>query len=469
MGAGSAGRSRERAVTVAGGSGRGRRRAGSALADALVLPVVLAGALGAVGLASAGSSGWWGRRVGGEGVRAEAREARAAAQEAFFELEETQREVQLAVETVRAAEDGATAQRSLAELAAISGRVDQVTVNYLGALDAHNLDSEALDAGAAAQARRQLEDVKGQLGSARAELNDFLRRLQPTLQHAEQQLMRVTPAVEQAKRALLTASNALDEARGAGLRADDLAARLAELAPELGRLNEGPARHGVAGTLQRADDVKQRAEAIAADAAQLPERAREIDRRVASLRTRIQALETKAATVEPALSELRRRFSTACWQDLQRVPDQVAESGRAADRKLAEAARARDEQRWADATAAIATVRALLDTADGSVAAVNDRLRRLNEVQHDPHREVERARFAIRDAQRLAMAGRSAPDPRHAAPLDEAVARLDRAVATLEAAGRHPDYWHFLTELAAVRESATQVIGLIRGDLGGHR
>ncbi|SOB84361.1 hypothetical protein [Streptomyces sp. 1331.2] len=455
-------------MTVAGGSGRGRRRAGSALADALVLPVVLAGALGAVGLASAGTGGWWGRRGGGEGVRAGAREARAAAQEAFYELEETQREVQLAVETVRAAEDGPTAQRALADLAAISGRVEQVTVNYLGALDAHNLDSEALDSGAAAQARRQLEDVKGQLGSAKAELNDFLRRLQPTLEHAEQQLMRVTPAVEQAKRALLAASNALDEARGAGLRADDLAARLAELAPELGRLNEGPARHGVAGTLQRAEDVKRRAEAVAADAGQLPERAREIDRRVASLRTRIQALETKAATVDPALSELRRRFSTACWQDLQRVPDQVAESGRAAERKLAEAARARDEQRWADATAAIGTVRALLETADGSVVAVNDRLRQLNEVQHDPNREIERARFAIRDAQRLAMAGRNAPDPRHAAPLDEAVARLDRAVATLEAAGRHPDYWHFLTELAAVRDTAAQVIGLIRGDLG-HR
>nr|WP_326847181.1 hypothetical protein [Streptomyces kaniharaensis] len=453
---------------MAGGSGQGRRRAGSALADALVLPVVIAGALGAFGLASAGSSGWWGRR-GGDGVRADARAARDAAQEAFYELDSTQREVQLAVETVRAAGDGATSQRAQADFEAISGRVNQVTVNYLGALDAYDLDDETLDAGAAAQARRVLEDVRGQLGSARAELNEFLQHLQPTLQHAEQQLMRVTPAVEQAKRALLAASNELDAVRAAGLRADDLAARLAELAPELGRLNEGAARHGVAATLQRADSVRQRADAVAADAAQLPERAREIDRRVGSLRTRIQALETKAATVEPALSELRRRFSAACWQDLQRVPEQVAETGRAAERKLAEASRARDEQRWADATGAIGTVRSLLDTADGSVVAVNERLRQLNEVQHDPNREVERARFALRDAQRLAMAGRQAPDPRHAAPLDEAVARLDRAVAVLEAAGRHPDYWQFLTELAGVRETAARVIELIRGDLGGHR
>ncbi|MFJ9697976.1 hypothetical protein [Kitasatospora sp. NPDC101183] len=452
---------------MAGGRGRrGLRRAGEALVVPVLTPLVLAGALGAFGLASTG--GWWGRR-GGEGARAEAKEARAAAQEAFFELEETQRELQLAVETVRAAEEGPAAQRVLAELPGISGRVEQVTVNYLGALDAYDLDSEALDATAAARAKRMLEDVRGQLGSARAELGDFLRRLQPTVQHAEQQLVRVTPAVEQAKRALLAASNALDAVRAAGLRADDLAARLAELAPELGRLNEGAARHGVAATLRRADEVRQRAETIAADAAQLPERARELDRRVASLRTRIQALETKAATVEPALSELRRRFSTACWQDLQRVPQQVAEAGRTAEGKLAEAARARDEQRWADATAAIGTVRALLETADGSVLAVNDRLRQLNEVQHDPTREVERTRFAVRDAQRLAMAGRTAPDPRHAGPLDEAVARLDRATAVLEAAGRHPDYWHFLTELAAVRDTAARVVDLIRGDLGHPR
>ncbi|MEV6978312.1 hypothetical protein [Kitasatospora sp. NPDC093806] len=452
-------------MRVAGGSGRGRR-----VAEALVLPLVVAGALGAAGAASFGAGGgWWGRR-GGDGARADARAARDAAQQAFYEVDSAQREVRLAVETVRSVGESATARRAVADFEAISGRVDQVTVNYLAALDAHDLDADELESGAAAQAKRRLEDVKGQLGSALAELNDFLRKLQPSVEQAESQLIRVTPAVEQAKRALLGASNALDAARGAGLRADELAARLAELAPELGRLNEGVAGHGVPATLERAERVRERAEALAAEAGQLPERAREIDRRVASLRTRIQALETKAGTVDPALSELRRRFSAACWQDLQRVPDQVLETGRAAEAKLAEAARARDEQRWADATAALGTVRALLDTADGSVVAVNDRLRQLNEVQHDPHKEIERARFALRDAQRLAMAGRHAPDPRHAGPLDAAVARLDRAVAELEAAGRHPDYWRFLTELAAVRETAANVVELIRDDLGGgHR
>ncbi|GAA2153051.1 hypothetical protein GCM10009760_50420 [Kitasatospora kazusensis] len=408
-----------------------------------------------------GRGGWWRQRS--EGQRAGAKAARDAAQEAFYELDSTQRDVQLAVETVRAAEDSGAARQALNDFQDISARIDQVTVAYLAALDASDLDAPELDPAVASRAQQQLEQARRELAAKQTELTNFLQRLQPLLQHAEAQLIRVTPAVEKAKRALLGATAALDAVRAAGLTADDLAARLAQLAPELGRLNEGAARHGVAGTLQRAEDVAQRADAVRSAAEQLPERAREIDRRLASLRTRIQALETKAGTVEPALSELRRRFSAACWQDLQRVPAQTAEAVRTARQQLTEAARARDEQRWPDATTAIGTVRALLETADGSVAAVSERLRQLNEVEHDPHQEIERARFAVRDAQRLAMAGRQAPDPRHAAPLDEAVARLDRAVASLDAAGRHPDYWHFLTELAAVRESAAQVVAMIRG------
>ncbi len=58
------------------------------------------------------------------------------------------------------------------------------------------------------------------------------------------------------------------------------------------------------------------------------------------------------------------------------------------------------------------------------------------------------------------MAGRATPDPRTARPLDEAVARLDRAVEALS--GRHPDWWHFLTETEAVRQTAARVVQEIR-------
>ncbi|WP_431678374.1 hypothetical protein [Kitasatospora sp. KL5] len=407
-----------------------------------------------------GRGGWWRR---GDGARAEAVAARDAAQQTFYELDSAQRDAQLALETIRSAENGAASGRAQEDFRVLSARIDQVTVGYLSALDAYDLEDPELEAAAAGRARRQLEQAKKDLETQRAELDAFVQRLQPLVQQAESQLIRVTPAVEKARQSLLSATTALEAVRAAGLKADDLAARLAELGPELTRLNEGVARHGVPATLQRAEDVARRAEAVRDQAEQLPQRARDIDRRVGSLRTRVQALETRAGTVEPALSELRRRFSLSCWQDLQRVPVQTAEAGAAASQKLDEAARARDEQRWADATGAIGTVRALLETAEGSVTAVNDRLRQLNEVSHDPHKEIERTRFALRDAQRLAMTGRQTPDPRHAAPLDAAVARLDRAVAALDEAGRHPDYWHFLTELAAVRETAAEVVSMIRG------
>ncbi|MFD8814844.1 hypothetical protein ACFV23_25990, partial [Streptomyces sp. NPDC059627] len=284
---------------------------------------------------------------------------------------------------------------------------------------------------------------------------------------AETQLARLAPAVERARQALLAASNALDAVRKTQLRADDLAARLAALSPELTKLNQGAGQHGAQATLERAGRVQREAEAIRVEAERLPEKAAEIDHRLVSLRTRAQALTTRAGQVDPVLSELRRRFSAACWQDLQQVPEQAAQNVRQAEQKLREAQAARDAQKWADATSLLSTVRALLNSTDEAVSAAGDRLARLNTAQKDPQAEIERTRFAIRDAQRLAMAGRTSPDPRHARPLDDAVARLERAAGSLE--GRHPDYWHFLTETEAVRQSVARVVGQIREDRGtGH-
>ncbi|MFE9423528.1 hypothetical protein ACFYNO_11270 [Kitasatospora sp. NPDC006697] len=429
------------------------------LAVAGVLAVAAAGSFSGGG-GGAGRGSWW--RRGGEAGKAEALAAREAAQQAFYDLDSAQREAELAVETVRAAEDANSVRQALADFADLTGRINQVNLAYFAALDSVDLDADELPPGAAAAARQRLEQAHRELTAKQSELAAYLSRLQPLLNHAESQLIRVTPAVEQAKRALLEATGALDSVRAAGLSADDLAARLAALAPELTKLNEGVSRHGVNETLRRAEELKRRAGDLAAEAARLPERAGEIDRRLASLRTRVQALETRAAGIEPMLSELRRRFASECWQDLQRVPQQLAEAVRTAGGRLEEAARARDEQRWADATTAVTTVRTLLETADGSAQTVADRLRRLNEVERDPSAELERARFALRDAQRLAMAGRATPDPRHARPLDEAVLRLDRAHAALERAGRHPDYWHYLTELDAARRTAADVVEMIR-------
>lgn len=407
---------------------------------------------------------WWRR---GDNLRAEAQAAKDAAAQAFYELDTAQREVEISIETISAVEQSPEASRALAGFRSIGERIDQVSAAYIATVDAHDLDRDELDHAAASRAVSELTRAKDDLVNARTELERYQATMTPLLNRAETQLARLAPARERAKQSLLAASNALDEVRAAGIAADDLASRLAALAPELTKLNEGPAKHGVQGTVRRADDIRREAEAVRAEAERLPEQAREIDKRLVSLRTRVQALGTRAEGVAPVLSELRRRFSAACWQDLQQVPDQAAQAVRQAETALAEARRARESQQWGQASAKLAAVRTLMDDVDGAVGAARDRLQRLNEVSKDPKAEVERTRFAIRDAQRLAMQGRSTPQPRHARPLDEAVARLDRALAALE--GRHPDYWAFLTETAAVRETANRVVSNIREDRAAGR
>ncbi|MBD2831679.1 hypothetical protein ACN6LF_002772 [[Kitasatospora] papulosa] len=439
---------------------------GSAVRDVLVLmllPVPLVAAALPAAFAGGGTRRWFGGR--GENQRADAQAAKDAAAAAFYELDTAQRDLQISIETITAVDSSPRARKAVEDFAALGRRIDDVSHVYITAVDAHDLDRDDLEPSAAAGARTQLTKAKDELVRVKGELDRYAQGLGTLLSSAETQLARLAPAVERARQALLAASNALDAVRASGLRADDLAARLAALAPELTKLNEGAGRHGVGETLQRADQVLRDAEAVRAEADRLPERAAEIDRRLVSLRTRAQALTTRAGQVEPVLSELRRRFSAACWQDLQPVPEQAAVNVRQAEEKLAEAAAARSEQRWADATSRLSTVRALLNATDEAVSAAGDRLRRLDAVAKNPQAEIDRTRFAIRDAQRLAMAGRNTPDPRHARPLDDAVARLERAVTGLD--GRHPDYWHFLTETEAVRQTATRVVSAIREDLGG--
>ncbi|MFJ4778998.1 hypothetical protein [Streptomyces sp. NPDC088762] len=405
---------------------------------------------------------WFGGRD--ESRRAGAQAAKDAAAAAFYELDSAQRDLRISIETIAAA-DGSPAARQAGEgFAALGQRIDQVSHVYIEAVDAHDLDRPELEGSVAARAREELTRARDELVRVKGELDRFAQGIQPLLDKAETQLARVAPARERAKAALLAASDALDAVRAKGIRADDLAARLAALGPELTKLNEGAGRHGVQETVQRADRILRDAEAVRAEVARLPERAAEVDRRLVSLRTRAQALRNRADRVEPVLSELRRRFSAACWQDLQHVPDEAVRDIAHAEDRLHEATQAREEQRWADVGGLIDAVRASLEATDEAVSAAQDRLTRLEAVARNPQAEVDRTRFAIRDAQRLAMAGRSVPDPRHARPLDEAVARVDRALAGLE--GRHPDYWAFLLEMQDVRAAVNRVVNGIRAERG---
>lgn len=293
------------------------RRARDLAASVLLPPLLLLAVLPAA-FAGAGARRWGRGRV--EELRADAQRAKDAAADAFYELDSAQRDLRITVETITAADDTRQAALAAADFAAFGQRVDRVSQEYIAVVDAHDLDSGALDAGAAARARQELLRVRDELTRAREELERFGRGLGPLAERAESQLAQVAPAVERARQALRAATGALDGARAAGLPADDLAAALAALGPELRLLNEGAGRHGIKPTIRRAEDVRRRAETIAAEARRLPGLAAEIDKRLSSLRTRAEAITTRAGNVDPVLSELRRRFSAACWQDLRGCP-----------------------------------------------------------------------------------------------------------------------------------------------------
>ena len=465
--AGRSGAKRERDVTAIHTPVRRRTTdAIGALFSAMTTPLLAAAAVATAlrtvlpsAITGGGSTRSWWRR-GNNNLRADAQAAKDAAAQAFYELDTAQREVRISVETIGAVDGSPRAQRVAADFAALCRRIDEASHVYITAIDAHDLDAEELDASAASRARAELTKARNELEKVKKDLDRFAESLAPLLEQAEAVLARLAPAVERARQALLAATKALDAVRASGLKADDLAARLVALSPELTKLNEGAGVHGVQQTLRRAEEVLRKADGIRSEAERLPERAKEIDRRLVSLRTRMEAVANRTDDIDPVLSELRRRYTIACWQDLQPVPQQARKAVAQARAKLKEAEQARAEQRWADAQSRLSTVRALLNDADTGLTAVRERLRSLDEAARNPEAEIEKTRFVLRDAQRLAMEGRTRPDPRHARPLDEAVARIERAVESLN--GRHPDYWHFLTEMAAVRETASRVVALIR-------
>ncbi len=117
------------------------------------------------------------------------------------------------------------------DFAELGRRIDEASHRYISAVDAHDLDRDDLDASTASRARADLTAAKDELGRVKQDLDRFADGLGPLLDKAETQLARLAPAVERARQALLAASQALDSARGSGLKADDLAARLAALSP----------------------------------------------------------------------------------------------------------------------------------------------------------------------------------------------------------------------------------------------
>ncbi|WP_328857961.1 hypothetical protein OG579_02575 [Williamsia herbipolensis] len=190
-----------------------------------------------------------------------------------------------------------------------------------------------------------------------------------------------------------------------------------------------------------------------------PGRAEEVRRALASVRTRRSAVATRAQRLPQAYSALLREFSAACSEDLVGDDRRGDEALRSADHFIDAAT----ELLAGDPDAAaerVASARGRLADAEGFVDGVTDRLALLRDVRADPRRLEADVRFAIRDAQLLAVDRRLVP--RWGSVLDAAAARVERATAAL--VGTHPDYWGYVQELTSVSGFVAETVAKMKGE-----
>lgn len=445
-----------------------RHRIGSGVAvlwpGMVLMPAVAAvAALVVPGAFAGGETRPWRRRR--EAARAAAAGAREAAGEAFLRLDTAQRDLRISLETVRAVEPTEASDDALRRFEALSDLVDEASASYIGVMDRHPLDSEDLDTTDFDAARRDLEAVARRLDDVGKELERFGGSVGPMIARADLALGQLPPKTEQARQTVRAAEAAVRIAVREGLASAAYAQRLDALHAELAELDKGASVHGVAGTLTLAEHVTTTAQTLYEEADRLPRLRDDVTKRLSSLRTRAQAVASRADNLEPALSRLRQGYSAACWADLEGTGAAVARAVEVAEARIDDATAAAKGREWADAVSRLATARAALNNADEAMAAVHDRLRDLDDVARDPEAEVERTRFALRDAQRLAVGGRAAAEEKYARSLDALVYRLEAVGDQSDAP--HPDWWRFLTETRAIRAEVARVVQQIRDDRAG--
>lgn len=438
-----------------------RRRIGSGVAvlwvGVALVPVVLPGAF------AGGETRPWRRRR--EAARVAAGAAREGAGEAFLRVDSAQRDLRIALETVRAVEPSPDGDEALRRFEALSDLVDEASAAYIGAMDRHPLDAEDRDTTDYEAARRDLDAAARRLDDVGKELERFGGSIGPMIARADAALAQLPPRTEHARQSVRAAAGAVDVAVAEGLAPETYEPRMGALRTELAELDRGAAVHGVAGTLALADRLTESAQALYEEAERLPRLRDDVTKRLSALRTRAEAVTSRADNLEPALSRLRQAYSAACWADLEGAGATVARQVEVAEARIDEAAASVRGREWADAVSRLSTARAALNNADEAMAAVHDRLRDLDDVARDPGAEIERTRFALRDAQRLAVGERVNAEERYARGLDALVFRLEAVSGQVEVP--HPDWWGFLTATRGIRAEVGRIVQQIRDDRAG--
>ncbi|WP_329093548.1 molecular chaperone DnaJ [Actinomadura citrea] len=404
------------------------------------------------------------RRRGGRGAQAAAGavEAREAAAAAFYDMDQAQKYINGRV-TVFEDLDARAAEPARREFTRLAEAADAASVAYISVLDAHDLDDRDRSPAEYDSARRAFVASTERLQKITGDLNGFAERLAPQMARLESALDQLPPRLTAARDAVAAADAALTAAKAAGMDATDPEEELDRAKQVLAQLgSQGLGGLGLDGAIRKADEVRDLAERAREAAAELPRQAQRVRDSLSSVRTRADAVANRTGPVQEAMRILVRGYSQACWQDLKGAPESIEAAVTRARERLNEASAHAGRAEWRQAQQALTAARTELNAADRRAGQVTGRAEELKAVAEDPAKPVEGVRFAVRDAQRLAMAQPGGPPAQHARVLDSLVERLERAPRRLT--GAHPDYWAYLQELESIRMAAGDVVARIRSE-----
>lgn len=401
---------------------------------------------------------WWRRRR--DLALAAARDAQARAAVALLELDTEQRSAFSHLDFLANVDAGSIAGRIRLAWAPVSAAADSAIHGYLAALERWDVTTDLeLEEASAAAAGFAAHGTAMQ--AVLADIAAFSEQYTPDFVSVTRTLEQLVPRRRAAEDAVRQAWSALGRSEAAGLLARRARGLLDRALEHLEVVEAGPVVHGMDTVLRACGDAVAAAHEAAHDVEKVPERRQQVRNSTIALRTRLAAVQWRAGRdSEQVLRSLRRGYVEGCWADLEDGPQRTATALDTARRELDTAgiAGSDDEQRWDDALAGLARARAALDDAEAHVDGPGDRLALLEAVSQDPKAVHARARFAVRDTQKLLMAGPvEAP---HAAALDALAGRLDTTLQALER--RHPDWLAYAHSLDAIVDEARGLVLDIR-------
>jgi hypothetical protein len=405
---------------------------------------------------------WW--RASRDQAQAAARESQGRAAQALVGLDAALGGARGLVRSYVELDPGPDARRLEQTWTPIDGQADQAMTEYLDAVAAKDLDTD-VEEWVAQYAVGLFAGIEERLTLATRSIEQWTADEDRAISRVRSLQSVLPAAVADARTALGAAAAAIEAARSEGFLAHEPQTKLAAAGADLDRLAAavaGPSAGSAQDRLAAVHAIRDRAKDIGAEAGALAQEHDRLAARVLSLRTAAQVVLTQAADLPQILHELRRDFAASAFSAVERDAADVPAELAKIEPLLADASRllAKDQQRYADAAAALSAARAALDRSRSATHAVADRLSALNAAKADPSVPWETTRRALRDAQRF-VASQSPPDPRAVARLDGLAAQLDASRQLLER-GPRPDFGAYLDALESVRSTAAEVVAQLR-------